>query len=31
MQPRIVKLKGKKLVGKRLTMSLADNKTSELW
>lgn len=31
MQPRIVNLKGKKLVGKRLTMSLADNKTSELW
>jgi AraC family transcriptional regulator len=31
MQPRIVKLKGKKLVGKRLTMSLADNKTNELW
>ena len=31
MQPRIENLKEKKLVGKRLTMSLADNKTAELW
>lgn len=31
MQPRIENLKQKKLVGKRLTMSLADNKTGELW
>jgi AraC family transcriptional regulator len=31
MKPRIENLKEKKLVGKRLTMSLADNKTGELW
>lgn len=31
MTPRIEKLKEKKLVGKRLTMSLANNKTGELW
>ncbi|GAB6283324.1 MAG: hypothetical protein STSR0008_20860 [Ignavibacterium sp.] len=31
MQPRIENLKQKKLIGKRLTMSLADNKTGELW
>lgn len=31
MTPRIEKLNEKKLVGKRLTMSLADNKTDELW
>lgn len=31
MQPRIVNLKAKKLVGKRLTMSFANNKTGELW
>src|SRR5690606_6933599 len=31
MQPRIENLKQKKLAGKRLTMSLADNKTGELW
>jgi len=31
MQPRIENLKEKKLVGKRLTMSLANNKTGELW
>lgn len=31
MQPRIEILKARKLVGKRLTMSLADNKTGELW
>lgn len=31
MQPRIENLKEKKLMGKRLTMSLADNKTGELW
>jgi len=31
MQPRIENLKQKKFVGKRLTMSLADNKTGELW
>jgi len=31
MTPRIENLKEKKLVGKRLTMSLADNKTGELW
>ena len=31
MQPRIETLKAKRLVGKRLTMSLADNKTGELW
>lgn len=31
MQPRIETLKAKRLVGKRLTMSLTNNKTSELW
>jgi len=31
MEPRIETLFEKKLVGKRLTMSLADNKTSYLW
>jgi AraC family transcriptional regulator len=31
MVPRIEKLNEKKLIGKRLTMSLADNKTGELW
>lgn len=31
MSPRIENLKEKKLVGKRLRMSLADNKTGELW
>jgi AraC family transcriptional regulator len=31
MKPRIEVLKKKKLVGMRLTMSLADNKTGELW
>ena len=31
MQPRIVNLKEKKLTGKRLTMSLANNRTGELW
>ncbi len=31
MQPRIEILSAKKLVGKRLKMSLADNKTFELW
>jgi len=31
MIPRIEKLQEKKLIGKRLTMSLADNKTGELW
>ena len=31
MQPRIVILKAKKLVGKKLKMSLANNKTFELW
>ena len=31
MTPRIEKLNEKKLVGKQLTMSLADNKTGELW
>ena len=30
-EPRIENLSEKKLVGKRLTMSLADNKTSHLW
>lgn len=29
--PRIKTLKEKKLIGKRIRMSLADNKTSELW
>lgn len=31
MQPRIEHLQEKKLVGTRLTMSLATNKTGELW
>ena len=31
MTPRIEKSNEKKLVGKRLTMSLADNKTGDLW
>lgn len=31
MQPRIVTLAQKKLIGKRLTMTFADNKTPELW
>jgi AraC family transcriptional regulator len=31
MQPRIKILKEKKLIGERLTMSLANNKTGELW
>ena len=31
MVPRIEKLNEKKLIGKRLIMSLADNKTGELW
>lgn len=31
MEPKIELLKEKKLVGKRLTMSLSDNKTGELW
>jgi AraC family transcriptional regulator len=31
MKPRIKTLKEKKLVGKRLKMSLADNKTGDLW
>ena len=31
MQPRIETLSEKKLVGKRLTMSLANNKVAELW
>ena len=31
MEPRIENLFEKKLVGKRLTMSLANNKTSNLW
>jgi AraC family transcriptional regulator len=31
MQPRIEKLTEKKLVGKRTRMSLASNKTAELW
>lgn len=31
MTPRIETLSEKKLVGKRLTMSLANNKTPELW
>jgi AraC family transcriptional regulator len=30
-QPKIVTLEEKKLVGKRLRMSLANNRTSELW
>jgi AraC family transcriptional regulator len=31
MQPRIEAVAEKKLVGKRLTMSLANNRTAELW
>ncbi len=31
MEPRIENLSEKKLVGKQLTMSLANNKTSNLW
>lgn len=31
MQPRIETLSEKKLVGKRLTMSLANNKVADLW
>ena len=31
MTPRIEKLNEKKLIGKRLTMTLADNKTGNLW
>ncbi len=31
MEPRIETLKEKRLVGKRLTMSLSDNRTGELW
>jgi len=31
MEPRIVNLKEKKLVGKKVTMSIADNKVKELW
>jgi AraC family transcriptional regulator len=31
MNPRIEDLNAKRLVGKRLTMSLANNKTAELW
>ena len=31
MQPRIETLTEKKLVGKRMTMSLSNNKTRELW
>jgi len=31
MTPRIEKLSEKKLIGKRLTMSFADNKTAQLW
>lgn len=31
MEPRVEILNEKKLVGKRLTMSLSDNKTRELW
>ncbi|MCY7421344.1 MAG: GyrI-like domain-containing protein [Chitinophagaceae bacterium] len=31
MQPRIVTLNKQKLIGKRLTMSLADNQTFKLW
>lgn len=31
MQPSIKKLTSKKLIGKRLTMSFADNKTLDLW
>jgi len=31
MEPRVAIVKEKKLIGKRLTMSLSDNKTGELW
>lgn len=31
MEPRIEQLRGKKLAGKRMTMSLAANRTGELW
>lgn len=31
MKPKIEILKGKKLIGNRLTMSLANNRTGELW
>lgn len=31
MQPRIENIKGKKLIGASLTMSLAQNRTGELW
>jgi AraC family transcriptional regulator len=31
MEPRIEHLRGKKLAGKRMTMSLAVNRTGELW
>jgi AraC family transcriptional regulator len=31
MQPRIETLTGKKLIGKRMVMSLSNNKTGELW
>jgi AraC family transcriptional regulator len=31
MEPRIETLTEKKLIGKRLTMTFADNKTTELW
>ena len=31
MEPEIVRISGKKLVGKRLNMSLADNSTAALW
>ena len=31
LQPRIEILQEKKLIGKHLTMSFADNKTGELW
>jgi AraC family transcriptional regulator len=31
MQPRIETLAEKKLIGKHLTMSLAHNRTGELW
>jgi AraC family transcriptional regulator len=31
MEPRIEILKAKKLIGQKLTMSLIDNKTGQLW
>lgn len=31
LKPRIKNLKEKRLIGKRLTMSLANNRTAELW